>query len=89
MGRHFLATGNVFYRYSADAYNAAVVPVTTAVSCPLAIAIPTGAGALVQNSFVAAALSNLDGDANAPNAGVSVWDSTNDHGATDCTTGGF
>ncbi len=85
----FIATGNVNYRYVGDAYQAAAVPVTQAVSCPLAIAVPTGVGALVQNSFIAAALSNLDGDNGVPNAGVSVWDSTNDHGATDCTTGQF
>jgi type IV pilus assembly protein PilA len=85
----FVATGNVYFRYVADAYNAAVIPVPPATSCPLAIAGPTGAGALVQNSFVVAAMSNLDGDSNAPNAGVSVWDATNDHGATDCTVGQF
>jgi len=85
----FVATGNVNFRYVADAYAAGVIPVTVAVSCPLALAVPTGAGALVQNSFVAAALTNLDGDSNPPNAGVSVWDSTNDHGSTDCTTGQF
>jgi len=80
----FIATGNVNYRYSADAYNAGVVPVTTVLACPLAIATPAGAGALVQNSFVAAAQSNLDGDAN-----VSTWSSTNDFGAQDCTNGQF
>jgi type IV pilus assembly protein PilA len=85
----FIATGNVYYRYVADAYQAAVTPVTQAVSCGLATAPPVGAGALVQNSFVVVAMSNLDGDNNAPNAGVSVWDATNDHGATDCTVGQF
>ena len=85
----FVATGNVNFRYTADAIAAAVVPVTVAVSCPLALAVLTGVGPLVQTSFVASAASNLDGDNGVPNAGVSVWDSTNDHGATDCTTGGF
>jgi type IV pilus assembly protein PilA len=85
----FVATGNVNFRYTADAVVAAVVPITPAVSCPLALAVLAAAGPLVQNSFVASAASNLDGDAAVPNAGVSVWNSTNDHGATDCTTGGF
>jgi type IV pilus assembly protein PilA len=85
----FVATGNVNFRYIADAVAAPVIPITTAASCPLALAVLTGAGPLVQTSFVASASSNLDGDAAIPNAGVSVWDSTNDHGATDCTTGGF
>jgi type IV pilus assembly protein PilA len=85
----FVATGNVYYRYVADAYQADPVPVTTAASCPRAIGVPTGTGPLTQNSFVVAALSNLDGDANPPNGGVSVWDATNDHGSTDCTVGGF
>jgi len=80
----FVATGNVYYRYVADAYNAGAVPVTTAASCPLAMAPPGGVGALVQNSFVASAQSNLDGD-----AAISTWDATNDHGANDCTTGVF
>lgn len=80
----FIATGNVNYRYSADAYQAGVVPVTPALACPLAIAPPGGVGALVQNSFVASAQSNLDGD-----PAVSTWASTNDFGATDCTNGVF
>ncbi|MGH7147449.1 MAG: type IV pilin protein [Nitrospiraceae bacterium] len=84
----FVATGNVNFRYIADA-TAVVAPITTLVSCPLALAVLTGAGPLVQTNFVASASSNLDGDAGLPNAGVSVWDSTNDHGATDCTNGGF
>jgi type IV pilus assembly protein PilA len=85
----FVATGNTYFRYVGDSYQAAVIPVTPAASCALALAPPAGAGALVQNSFVIAAVSNLDGDNNAPNGGVSVWDATNDHGATDCTVGGF
>jgi type IV pilus assembly protein PilA len=80
----FVATGNVNYRYVADSYNAAVVPVLAPASCALAIAPPAGAGALVQNAFIAAARSNLDGD-----AAVSTWASANDHGATDCTNGVF
>jgi type IV pilus assembly protein PilA len=85
----FVATGNVNFRYTADAVAAAVIPITVAASCPLALAVLTGAGPLVQTSFVASAASNLDGDNGVPNAGVSMWDSTNDHGATDCTTGQF
>ncbi len=78
----FVATGNVNYRYTADSYNAAVIPVLAPASC--AAAIPTGVGALVQNAFLATAQSNLDGD-----AVVSTWASANDHGATDCTNGVF
>ena len=84
----FVATGNVNYRYATNA-TAVAAPITVAVSCPLAIAGVAGLGPLVQTNFVAMAISNLDGDGGVPNAGVSVWDSTNDHGATDCTTGGF
>ena len=81
----FVATGNVNFRYSADVVpGPGVSPITTVVSCPLAIATPVGAGNLVQIGFVAAAQTNLDADAL-----VSTWDSTNDHGATDCTTGIF
>ena len=79
----FVATGNVNFRYIADA-TALAPPVTVAASCPLAIAGLTAAGPLVQTNFIASASSNLDGDAT-----ISFWDSTNDHGATDCTTGVF
>ena len=79
----FVATGNVNYRYAADA-TALAAPVTVAASCPLAIAGLAGAGPLVQTNFIASASSNLDGDAT-----ISFWDSSNDHGATDCTTGVF
>ena len=79
----FVATGNVNYRYIADA-TALAAPVTIAASCPAAIAGLTGAGPLVQTNFVASASSNLDGDAT-----ISFWASSNDHGATDCTTGVF
>jgi type IV pilus assembly protein PilA len=79
----FVATGNVNYRYIADA-TALANPVTVALSCAAAIAGLAGAGPLVQANFVASASSNLDGDAT-----VSIWDSSNDHGATDCRTGVF
>ena len=81
----FKATGNVNYRYAANATTVAV-PYTSVLSC--AVAMPggaTGAAVLGANNFVASAQSNLDGD----NAAVSVstWDSSVDHGANDCTTG--
>ena len=79
----FVATGNVNYRYIADA-TALAAPVTIAASCHAAIGGLTGAGPLVQVNFVASASSNLDGDGT-----VSFWASSNDHGATDCTTGVF
>ena len=80
----FVATGNVNYHYIAQA-TALAVPVTTVLSCAPAIAGLNGAASLlVQTNFVASASSNLDGDAN-----ISFWDSSNDHGATDCTTGVF
>ncbi len=79
----FKATGNVMYYYAVDSNTVAAPGLyTTATSCPLAIAGPAGAGAAGNNNFVAAARSNLDGD-----AGISTWDSTVDHGANDCTTG--
>ena len=81
----FKATGNVMYRYGVDGTTVAAPGVyTTAVSCPLAIAGTTAAGAIGNNNFVAMAHSNLDGD-----AAISTWDSVVDHGATDCTTGVF
>jgi type IV pilus assembly protein PilA len=79
----FVATGNVYFQYAADTVNSAVIPITNVQSCPIAIA-PTGIGATPQTSFVGAARSNLDGDAL-----ISTWDSTNDHGANDCTSGTF
>ena len=85
----FVATGNVNYRYIVDS-TALAVPVTPAASCASVLAaLPTGAGVTPQTSFVAVATSNLDGDNNNPNGGVSLWDSSNDHGATDCTVGQF
>ena len=82
----FKATGNVMYLYGVDATLVAAPGLyTTAVSCGLVGARANGAvgaGAVGMNNFVAVAQSNLDGDAN-----VSSWDSTVDHGATDCTTG--
>ena len=84
----FRATGNVNYRYVVNATQLAPpTTYTTAASCLLAIATPTGLGPLIQNNFVAAAQSNLDGDNAGPTAGVSTWDSTVDHGANDCTVG--
>ena len=84
----FVATGNVNYLYTADAVQAAVVPITPVVSCVTAVA-PASAGANPQTSFVASARSNLDADAAGATNGVSVWASTNDHGAADCTPGQF
>ncbi len=83
----FKATGNVNYYYAVDS---AVAPAlgagtgyTAATSCPVATAMTTGGVALpVQNNFVASAKANLDGD-----PAISIWDSTVDHGANDCTTG--
>jgi len=81
----FKATGNVNYVYGVDATTVAAPGLyTTVTSCALyPAATGTGAtGVLGNNNFVAVAKSNLDGD-----AAVSTWDSTTDHGATDCTTG--
>ena len=84
----FIATGNVMFIYGVDSTVAPTVGTftgyTSALSCPLAIAGTAAAALPVQNDFVAMAKSNLDGD-----AGISTWDSTVDHGATDCTTGVF
>ena len=91
----FKATGNVNYLYGVNATLVAAPGLyTTAVSCLAVIGAPpalagVGAGAIGMNNFLAAATSNLDGDAAAPNAGVSVWDATVDHGSNDCTTGQF
>ena len=85
----FVATGNVNYLYQADAVLSGVVPITSVQSCPIAIAAGGGAGVAAQTSFVAAARSNLDGDNVGVTTGISVWDSTNDHGATDCSSGQF
>ena len=79
----FKATGNVNYYYGVDATTVAAPGLyTTVTSCPVAIGGTSAQGALGNNNFVAMAQANLDGDAN-----VSVWDSSVDHGATDCTTG--
>ena len=81
----FKATGNVNFVYAVDATTVAAPGLyTTGVSCPLyaAAAMPAAASALGNNNFVAAAKTNLDGDAN-----VSTWESTVDFGAFDCTTG--
>jgi type IV pilus assembly protein PilA len=85
----FKATGNVMYLYGVDATTVAAPGLyTVATSCAVAVAArangAAGAGALGNNNFFAVAQSNLDGD-----AAVSTWDSTVDHGATDCTTGVF
>ena len=91
----FKATGNVNYLYGVNATLVAPPGLyTTATSCAASIGGPPatgapGAGAIGMNNFIAMATSNLDGDGNPPNAGVSLWDSTVDHGATDCTTGQF
>jgi len=86
----FVATGNVNYLYAVNATQLAPpLTYTTAVSCPVAIASPAGLGPLIQNNFVAAAQSNLDGDNAGVTTGVSTWNSTVDHGANDCTTGQY
>jgi len=83
----FKATGNVIFVYGVDARTVAAPGLyTTAVSCALyaGATAPGALSAIGDNNFVAVAKTNLDGDAN-----VSTWDSTVDHGATDCTTGVF
>jgi len=82
----FKATGNVMYLYGVNATTVAAPGLyTTATSCAAVVALANaaaGAGALGNNNFLAEGQSNLDGD-----GGISTWDSTVDHGATDCTTG--
>jgi type IV pilus assembly protein PilA len=81
----FKATGNVMYVYGVDATTVAAPGLyTAATSCALyPLATATAAtGAAGNNNFVAVAKVNLDGDAL-----ISTWDSSVDHGATDCTTG--
>jgi type IV pilus assembly protein PilA len=90
----FRATGNVNYQYGVDATTlAGVGPAATygpqgaggtTPSCPLAIAGTAAAGAAGNNNFIAMGRSNLDGDPN-----ISVWVSSVDHGAADCTSGIF
>jgi type IV pilus assembly protein PilA len=83
----FKATGNVMYIYGVDATTVAAPGLYTPVTSCLLYPGVTGTaatGVLGNNNFVAVAKSNLDGDAN-----VSTWASTQDHGATDCTTGVF
>lgn len=83
----FKATGNVMFVYGVDAKTVAAPGLyTTTTSCALytAATATAAASALGDNNFVAVAKSNLDGD-----AAVSTWDSTVDHGSTDCTTGVF
>ena len=82
----FKATGSVMYLYGVNASTVAAPGLyTTATSCAAVVALANagaGAGALGDNNFIAEAQSNLDGV-----APISTWDSTVDHGATDCTTG--
>ena len=82
----FKATGNVMYVYGVDATNVPAPGLyTTVMSCGLYAPGPgatAAAGAAGMNNFVAVAKVDLDGDGT-----VSTWDSTTDHGATDCTTG--
>ena len=81
----FKATGNVNYGYAVNATTVAV-PYTTVLSCTAAGATGvTGTAVLGSNNFVATGTSNLDGDNAA--VSISVWDSSVDHGANDCTTG--
>ena len=75
----FAASGNVYYQYAVDSINSGVLPVP---ACVAPAAPSTGVGVLVQNGFRATAMSNLDGD-----AVLSVWASSNDQGAQDCTIG--
>jgi type IV pilus assembly protein PilA len=81
----FRATGNVNYLYGVDStLLAAGVTYTSTTSCalyPLAT-MTAGVGVAGANNFVAVGKSNLDGDGL-----VSGWDSTVDHGASDCTVG--
>lgn len=81
----FQATGSVIFVYGVDARTvAAPGTYTTTTSCALyaGATATTALSALGNNNFVAVAKVNQDGDAN-----ISTWDSTVDHGATDCTTG--
>jgi len=81
----FKATGNVNFFYAVNGTITAV-PYTSVLSCGVAGAAGVaGTPALGSNNFVATAVSNLDGDNAA--VSISVWDSTVDHGANDCTTG--
>ena len=83
----FRPTGNVMYRYGADANTVAAPGLyTTATSCALypGATMTAAVGAITANNFVAVAKTNLDGD-----AAVSTWDATVDHGANDCTVGSF
>jgi type IV pilus assembly protein PilA len=80
----FIATGNTQYLYTADAVQSATVPMTSAVSCPLAVASAGGGAANPQTTFIAFAKANMDADAI-----VSTWDSSADHGATDCQVGTY
>ena len=80
----FIATGNTQYLYTGDAVQSATVPMTSAVSCPLAVASGGGGAANPQTTFIAAAKANMDADAI-----VSTWDSSADHGATDCQVGTY
>ena len=76
----FKASGSALYWYAVDA---TLIPLyTTAVAC--AAAAPAGVGVLASTNFIAAARSNLDGDAVA-----STWNSTVDFGSNDCNPGVF
>ena len=78
----FVAAGNVNYRYVVDE-TAAAVPVS---ACALGAAQATSAVVALagMTGFNATAASNLDADAN-----ISVWGSSVDNGASDCTVGQF
>ena len=81
----FKATGNVMYQYAVNTTLAPAAGYTGPASCATAPVGATGIAILAQNNFVATATANLDGD-NTANW-QSVWDSSVDHGAYDCTTG--
>ncbi len=82
----FKATGNVNFLYGVNSTTVAppglYTTVTSCAAAPVLALAAAGAGALGDNNFIAVAQTNLDGT-----APISTWDSTVDHGATDCTTG--
>ena len=86
----FQATGKVMYQYGVNATTVAAPGLyTEATSCAVANAGTGATGAVGNNNFVAMARTNLDGNTAAPNTGISVWDSTVNHGANDCQVGQF
>ena len=77
----FAASGNTYYQYAVNS----VVPTTAntpIAACQLGATPASGAIVAGASGDVATASSNLDGD-----GVVSVWASSSDQGAQDCTTG--